>query len=307
MPEPVSRYHVPLPVSGSRPAIFHSRSSAACVPLLSPREANDALAASFFCKAVTMSLLPSIFAGSDFGPTRMKSLYITSRRSTPNPSARNFSSATLSWTKTTSASPRRAVSSAWPVPSATTRTSIPVLALKAGSRWPNRPDCSVEVVDATTMNFSCAIAGSASRAKAPASRPRVKRRFMKSPFQSEQEFAGQIGRCLSASGRFEEGGRRRVFDEPTAVEKDDVVGEPARLAEVVRGHHDLGAGGADAGDDLLDGACRRGIEAGGRRVEEQHVGAQRPGARQCDALLLAAGQHACRPVREGLEPDRGEG
>src|SRR6516164_8308269 len=35
----------------------------------------------------------------------------------------NFSSAALAWTKSTSASPRRAVSSAWPVPWATTFTS----------------------------------------------------------------------------------------------------------------------------------------------------------------------------------------
>jgi len=55
----------------------------------------------------------------------------------------NFSSAAWSCTNSTSASPRRPMSSAWPVPRATTRASMPVAALKAGSRWLNRPDCSV--------------------------------------------------------------------------------------------------------------------------------------------------------------------
>ena len=57
-----------------------------------------------------------------------------------------------------SASPRRPVSSAWPVPTATTRTSMPVACLKAGSNCLNRPDCSVEVVDATTQEAAQALA-----------------------------------------------------------------------------------------------------------------------------------------------------
>ena len=36
---------------------------------------------------------------------------------------------------------------------ATTFTSMPLAFLNSGSRWPNRPDCSVEVVDATTMDW----------------------------------------------------------------------------------------------------------------------------------------------------------
>ena len=60
---------------------------------------------------------------------------MTGRRFTPKPSATNFSSAAWSWTNTTSASPRRAMSSAWPVPSATTRTLMPVSFSNIGSRW----------------------------------------------------------------------------------------------------------------------------------------------------------------------------
>ena len=115
------------------PACFQSASSAECVPDLSPRETNGAALAWIVFSAVSMSL-PLTPAGSLFGPISTKSLYITSKRFTPKPSARNFSSCDLAWTNTTSASPRRAVSSAWPVPCAITFTSMPVLALKIGKR-----------------------------------------------------------------------------------------------------------------------------------------------------------------------------
>src|SRR6516165_85084 len=72
------------------------------------------------------------------------------------PMATNFFSAALAWTNTTSASPRRPVSSACPVPCARTFTSMPVLVLNRGSMWLNKPESSVEVVDATTIDFSSA-------------------------------------------------------------------------------------------------------------------------------------------------------
>ena len=56
------------------------------------------------------------------------------------------------------------MSIACPVPTATTLTSSPVAFLNSGSRWPNRPDCSVDVVDAMVMD--CAIAAPAVNAKA---------------------------------------------------------------------------------------------------------------------------------------------
>jgi hypothetical protein len=58
------------------------------------------------------------------------------------------------------------MSSACPVPSATTRTSIPVFFWKIGSKCLNIPDCSVEVVEATVMNF-CAIAAGAMHSASP--------------------------------------------------------------------------------------------------------------------------------------------
>src|SRR5665213_3651264 len=44
MPPPISLYQLPSPLFGSIPAAFHSRSSRALVPLLSPRETNGAAA-----------------------------------------------------------------------------------------------------------------------------------------------------------------------------------------------------------------------------------------------------------------------
>ena len=105
MPVPASRYQVPDAALASTPASFHSRSSALCVPLSSPRETNGALASAIFLKAATTSLEPAILAGSLAGPTTTKSLYITSKRFTPQPSATNFSSEGLSCTNSTSPSP----------------------------------------------------------------------------------------------------------------------------------------------------------------------------------------------------------
>jgi hypothetical protein len=41
------------------------------------------------------------------------------------------------------------------VPCAKTFTVIPVFCLKIGSRYSNRPESCTDVVDATTMDFSC--------------------------------------------------------------------------------------------------------------------------------------------------------
>ncbi len=152
MPWPISRYQAPFLASRSTPATFQSASSAECVPDLSPRETKGAPFSAIFTSAAAMSFEPLMPAGSPFGPIRTKSLYMTGLRSSPKPSATNFSSCALAWTKTTSASPRRPVSSAWPVPCETTRTSMPVFVLNSGRIWPNRPESWVEVVEDTVMN-----------------------------------------------------------------------------------------------------------------------------------------------------------
>src|SRR5258708_33367590 len=74
---------------------------------------------------------------------------------------------------------------------------------------------------------------------------------------SPQEVAGQEGPGRRA-GRAIEGRRRlAVLRDAAPLEKDDFVGEAARLAEVVGGHDDLRAGGMERVDDLLDRPRRR--------------------------------------------------
>src|SRR5262245_8416777 len=127
MPCPIDLYHGPASFLMSMPMLFQRLISAMCVPELSPREMKGAPLALMVCSAKATFLAPLMLAGSSFGPMMIKSLYITEWRFKPNPSAMNFSSASLACTKTTSASPRRAVLSAWPVPWATTLTTMPVL------------------------------------------------------------------------------------------------------------------------------------------------------------------------------------
>src|SRR6266851_4082126 len=167
MPEPVSLYHCPDAALMSMPASCQSRFSALSVPLSSPRDAKGAREAAIALKAATMSVPPATLAGSLVGPISTKSLYMTSRRPTPKPAATKASSDGVSWTSSTSASPCSPSLSAWPVPTATTRTAMPVFLVKAGRRWPKRPDCSVEVVEATVMKgFSSALAGAIAGARA---------------------------------------------------------------------------------------------------------------------------------------------
>src|SRR5262249_7121054 len=112
MPCPIDLYHGPASFLMSMPAAFQRLSSAIWVPERSPREMKGAPLALMLCSAKAAFLAPLMLAGSSFGPMMTKSLYITEWRFTPNPCAMNFSSASLACTKTTSASPRRAVSSA---------------------------------------------------------------------------------------------------------------------------------------------------------------------------------------------------
>src|SRR5215472_13166437 len=156
MPCPIDLYHGPASFSMSMPAACQRLISAICVPDRSPREMKGALLALIVCSAKTTFLPPLMPAGSLLGPIMTKSLYITELRFTPNPSATNFSSASFACTNTTSASPRRAVSRAWPVPCAKTLTVIPVFCLKIGNRYSNKPESCVDVVDATTIDLSCA-------------------------------------------------------------------------------------------------------------------------------------------------------
>src|SRR5512139_3013559 len=162
----------------------------------------------------------------------------------------NFSSWGLAWTNSTSASPRRPVSSAWPVPCATTFTSIPVWALNNGRIWPNMPESCVEVVEATTIDLSCACTGeTASMAMVAArmNRRRVGIMFVVPCFlcphgrRSNEEFAGDESVRVLACGCVKEGVGRTTFDHAPAMHENDVTGEPSGLVKIMRRHHHLDA------------------------------------------------------------------
>ena len=101
-------------------------------------------------------------------------------------------------------------------------------------------------------------------------------------------------------GALEKAVGRRAFDQASLMKQQDLVAQAPRLAEVVRHHHDLGAGGVHRADDLFDFVRRARVEVRGRFVEKQHLRMQRPRARQCEPLLLAAGQHARGLSRRAL-------
>jgi hypothetical protein len=95
-----------------------------------------------------------------------------------------------------------------------------------------------------------------------------------------------------------------VLDNAAAMQELDLVGQPPRLAEIVRGHHDLGAGLPHRLHDRLDEARGGEVEAGGGLVEKEERRIERPGARERHALLLAARKPARGPRREAREADR---
>src|SRR6516164_6637709 len=64
------------------------------------------------------------------------------------------------------------MSRAWPVPWATTLTTMPVFCLNRGRIKPNSPESSVEVVEATRMDLSCARADALKAMAATAIRQR---------------------------------------------------------------------------------------------------------------------------------------
>ncbi len=97
----------------------------------------------------------------------------------------------------------------------------------------------------------------------------------------------------------EEGGGGAGLEQAAAVEEGHVLGQPAGLREVVGGHHHGDAVGGEALDHALDAAGGAGVELGAGLVEEEDLGAQRPGARQREALLLAAGEERAPGDRRG--------
>src|SRR6516162_999651 len=193
----------------------------------------------------------------------------------------NFSSASLACTKTTSASPRRAVSSAWPVPRATTLTTMPVFCLNSGRMWPKRPESCVEVVEATTIDLSCAGAGDTASTQTIATRARIARRigmefpllclFLEACERSKEQLAVDEAARLLGFGREKENLGRTVLDHAAAMHEHDLAGEPLGLAEIVGRHYHFDAAHGHSANDVLDClGCGR-IEARGRLVQKENV------------------------------------
>jgi putative molybdopterin biosynthesis protein len=84
----------------------------------------------------------------------------------------------------------------------------------------------------------------------------------------------------------------------------DLAGEAPGFAEVMRRHDHLDAADGDGPDHVLDRFGRRRIEACGRLVEEEHLWVLGQRARECEPLLLAAGQLARRARAEPVEADQ---
>src|SRR5262249_34987518 len=222
---------------------FQSLISAICVPELSPREMKGAPLALMVCSAKAAFLDPLMLAGSSFGPMIKKSLYITEYSFSANPFAMNFSSVSPACTKTISVSPRRAVSSAWPVPRATTLTTMPVFCLNSGRMWPKRPESCVDVVEATTIDLSCAGAGDTASTQTIATRARIARRigmefpllclFLEACERSKEQLAVDEAARLLGFGRQKENLGRTVLDHAAAMHEHDLAGEPLGVAEMV--------------------------------------------------------------------------
>ena len=162
MPWPISLYQGPLSLPMSMPAAFQSSSSAACVP--GPVAARDERRALGLDRLQRRDdVLHALDAGRIALRADQDEVVVHHGIALHARSLRRGISPPAAWRgrTRTSASPRRPVSSAWPVPCATTFTSIPVLALNSGRIWPNRPESCVEVVEATTIDLSCACTGEA--------------------------------------------------------------------------------------------------------------------------------------------------
>src|SRR5262245_30240118 len=112
---------------------------------------------------------------------------------------------------------------------------MPVFALNSGRMWPNSPESWVDVVDATTIDLSCAVAALLPSRVAAAAAITSMRWIGSIRFSSvvvgsgsEQQLAGEEAARLLGGGCGEETLRRARFDDAPAVHQHDLAGEPAR-------------------------------------------------------------------------------
>ena len=180
---------------------------------------------------------------------------------------------------------------------------MPGLLRTSGSRCLNRPDCSVEVVEATVMkSWRRGRRARARSANAAAIQRRSRQSANGAPWQFSFEECGRLAASAGAVKKRSAGVRSASAP---LVEEQDLVGQ--------RGAPGRGCAWSSRSRCRRRGSRRsrarprraaRGIEARGRLVEEEHARAQRPGAREREALLLAARQHARRAARRGARGPR---
>src|SRR5690349_13950754 len=133
-----------------------------------------------------------------------------------------------------------------------TLTSMPVLALNNGRIWPNNPVSCVDVVEATTMDLSCAAddAVKTVRETRASSRRRVSMRG--SLLRLDKQFAADEFLGLRRAGKSKEVFCGPGFGNASAMQQNDIAGQTPRFAEIMRGHHHLDAARRDIADHVLD-------------------------------------------------------
>ena len=180
------------------------------------------------------------------------------------------------------------MSSAWPVPSATTRTLMPVSFSKTRQQVPEQ----ARLLGRRRRRDHDELLlrrcrGSAERERAARGKSGTAVRVASHGVLLRGRPPPRTCAAIAKKAR-----GRRLLDEPAPLQEHDLVGQAPRLAEVVRRHHDRRAAGVDAADDLLDGArrasgrgspsARRGTAppaAAPRRAPARGAAARRPTAR----------------------------
>ena len=129
------------------------------------------------------------------------------------------------------------------------------------------------------MNFGCACTRSAED-----QRERQQQSLRSDPWQ----FSFDECRRFRGGGLLEKRVDRRALDQPALVDEQHLVAEAARLAEVVRGHDDLGARG-------VEGLDRRSRSRASRRGSRLAVGSSRNSTSGCSAQARASASRCCSP------------
>ena len=302
MPEPVSRYHGAL-LRGRgrrrRPSSSAARRRACRSCRRARRTAPSRPRSSSAPRA--MSLPPATFAGSRLRPDQHEVVVHDVAALDAVALGDELAPRRPGRARTPRRHRRAApMSSAWPVPSATTRTSMPVFFCE----------------DRQQVAEQARLLGRGRRRDgdelllrlAQAPRARQPRRAASREDDATVQFHGSSPlRKAAASavrGAGEEARRGARSASRPSCRNSDLVAEAPRLAEVVRDHDDLGAarrGSLDDRDSISRVAPGSRLAVGSSRNSTS--GLERPGAREREPLLLAAGQHARRTVREMREAD----